>query len=109
MTLKEALASEQKLREAVAEDERVARLFEIAGTLEGLYSNASTHAAGIVIADQPLDEVTPLYLDAKAEMQVTQFNMKWIECSGSRQIRLPRAEDSHGACGGVRSGAPAPA
>ena len=38
ITLKEALASEQKLREAVEQDERVARLFKIAGSLEGLYS-----------------------------------------------------------------------
>ncbi len=82
VTLAEALASEQKLREAVSEDERVARLFKIAGALEGLYSNASTHAAGIVIADQPLDEVTPLYRDPKSEMPVTQFNMKWVEPAG---------------------------
>ena len=82
VTLAEALASEQKLREAVSEDERVARLFKIAGSLEGLYSNASTYAAGIVIADQPLDEVTPLYRDPKSEMPVTQFNMKWVEPAG---------------------------
>ena len=82
VTLKEALASEAKLREAVEQDERVARLFKIAGALEGLYSNASTHAAGIVIADQPLDEVTPLYRDPKSDMPVTQFNMKWVEPAG---------------------------
>ncbi len=82
VTLKEALASEQKLREAVDEDPRVARLFEVASVLEGLYSNASTHAAGIVIADQPLDEVAPLYRDPKSDMPVTQFNMKWVEPAG---------------------------
>ncbi len=82
VTLAEALASEQKLREAAAEDQRVARLFKIAGALEGLYSNASTHAAGIVIADQPLHEVMPLYRDPKSEMPVTQFNMKWVEPGG---------------------------
>ena len=82
VTLKEAVASEQKLRDAIAEDGRVARLFDIAASLEGLYSNASTHAAGIVIADQPLDEVTPLYLDPKSEMPVTQYNMKWVEPAG---------------------------
>jgi DNA polymerase-3 subunit alpha len=82
VSLKEALASEQKLREAVEQDGRVARLFEIASALEGLYSNASTHAAGIVIADQPLDEVTPLYRDPKSDMPVTQFNMKWVEPAG---------------------------
>ncbi|MEF3365544.1 DNA polymerase III subunit alpha [Methylocystis sp. 9N] len=82
VTLAEALAGEQKLREAVEEDERVGRLFKIAGSLEGLYSNASTHAAGVVISDRPLHEVTPLYRDPKSDMPATQFNMKWVEPAG---------------------------
>jgi DNA polymerase-3 subunit alpha len=82
VTLAEALASEEKLREQVAGDERVARLFKIASSLEGLYSNASTHAAGIVIGERPLTEVTPLYRDPKSDMPVTQFNMKWVEPAG---------------------------
>ena len=82
VTLAEALATEPRLREAAAEDGRVARLFKIAGALEGLYSNASTHAAGLVIGDRPLDEVTPLYRDPKSDMPVTQFNMKWVEPAG---------------------------
>ncbi|PPC92893.1 MAG: DNA polymerase III subunit alpha, partial [Methylocystis sp.] len=82
VTLAEALASEQKLREAVEEDERVKRLFKIAGSLEGLFSNASTHAAGVVIGDRPLHEVTPLYRDPKSDMPATQFNMKWVEPAG---------------------------
>ena len=82
VTLAEAVASEQKLRDAAAEDERVARLFKIAGSLEGLYSNASTHAAGVVIGDRPLDEVAPLYRDPKSDMPATQFNMKWVEPAG---------------------------
>ena len=82
VTLAEALASEQKLREAAAQEERVARLFRIAGALEGLYSNASTHAAGVVIGDRPLHEVTPLYRDPKSDMPATQFNMKWVEPAG---------------------------
>ncbi|GDX38231.1 DNA-directed DNA polymerase [Methylocystaceae bacterium] len=82
ITLAEALATEQKLREEVEKDEKVARLFKIAGALEGLYSNASTHAAGIVIGDRPLHEVTPLYRDSKSDMPATQFNMKWVEPAG---------------------------
>ncbi|MFA6207652.1 MAG: DNA polymerase III subunit alpha, partial [Methylocystis sp.] len=82
VTLSEALAGEEKLREAVEEDERVRRLFKIAGSLEGLYSNASTHAAGVVIGDRPLHEVTPLYRDPKSDMPATQFNMKWVEPAG---------------------------
>ena len=82
ITLAEALATEQKLREEVEKDEKVARLFKISGALEGLYSNASTHAAGIVIGDRPLHEVTPLYRDSKSDMPATQFNMKWVEPAG---------------------------
>ena len=82
LTLAEALASEAKLREEVAKDERVERLFRISGALEGLYSNASTHAAGIVIGDRPLQEVVPLYRDPKSDMPATQFNMKWVEPAG---------------------------
>ena len=76
------MASEAKLREEVAKDERVERLFRISGALEGLYSNASTHAAGIVIGDRPLQEVVPLYRDPKSDMPATQFNMKWVEPAG---------------------------
>ena len=82
VSLKEAIESEPKLREAAQAEVRVAQMLKIAQTLEGLYSNASTHAAGIVIGDRPLDELVPLYRDPKSEMPATQFNMKWVEPAG---------------------------
>ncbi|HET6375787.1 MAG TPA: DNA polymerase III subunit alpha, partial [Methylocella sp.] len=82
LTLKQAVESEPRLGEAAAADPRVAKLLQIAQALEGLYSNASTHAAGIVIADRPLQELVPLYRDPKSEMPATQFNMKWAEAAG---------------------------
>jgi DNA polymerase-3 subunit alpha len=82
VTLGKAIEGEAKLQEARKEDPRVGRLFDIALKLEGLYRHASTHAAGIVIGDRPLSEVTPLYRDPKSDMQVTQFNMKWVEAAG---------------------------
>ena len=82
VTLKQAIADEARLREAAANEPKVARLLDIAQTLEGLYSNASTHAAGIVIGDRPLDELVPLYRDPKSDMPATQFNMKWVEPAG---------------------------
>ncbi|MGH6818685.1 MAG: DNA polymerase III subunit alpha, partial [Methylovirgula sp.] len=81
VTIKQAIASEPRLKGAAAEP-RVARMLKIAETLEGLYSNASTHAAGIVIADRPLEELVPLYRDPKSDMPATQFNMKWVEPAG---------------------------
>jgi DNA polymerase III subunit alpha len=82
VTLGKAIEGEARLQEARKEDPRVGRLFDIALKLEGLYRHASTHAAGIVIGDRPLSEITPLYRDPKSNMQVTQFNMKWVEAAG---------------------------
>jgi DNA polymerase-3 subunit alpha len=50
--------------------------------LEGLYRHASTHAAGVVIGDRPLDELVPLYRDPRSDMPVTQFHMKDVEKAG---------------------------
>jgi DNA polymerase-3 subunit alpha len=82
VTLRQAIDGEPRLKEAMEADSRVARMVKIAETLEGLYSNASTHAAGIVIADRPLEELVPLYRDPKSDMPATQFNMKWVEQAG---------------------------
>lgn len=76
-----ALADEPRLREA-AKEEVVDRLLSYAQKLEGLLRNASTHAAGVVIGDRPLDELVPLYQDPRSDMPATQFNMKWVEQAG---------------------------
>jgi DNA polymerase-3 subunit alpha len=55
---------------------------ETALRLEGLYRNASTHAAGVVIGDRTLTELVPLYRDPRSELPATQFNMKWVESAG---------------------------
>jgi DNA polymerase-3 subunit alpha len=82
VTLAQAIELEPRLKAARDEDEAVARALEIALELEGLYRNASTHAAGIVIADRPLTELAPLYRDPRAALPATQFNMKWVESAG---------------------------
>ena len=55
VTLPEAIAGEPKLQEAAADEPVVGRLLEIAQKLEGLHRHASTHAAGVVIGDRPLE------------------------------------------------------
>jgi len=82
ISLADAIKDEAQLQAAAAENESIARLLEIAQKLEGLFRHASTHAAGIVIGDRPLDELVPLYRDPKSDMPVTQFNMKWVEPAG---------------------------
>jgi DNA polymerase-3 subunit alpha len=82
MTLPEAITAEPQLRDMIREEEDVARLMEIAKPLEGLYRHASTHAAGVVIGDRPLDQLVPLYRDPRSDMPVTGFNMKYVEQAG---------------------------
>ena len=81
VSITKALADEPRLRDA-AKEEVVSRLLTYAAEIEGLYRNASTHAAGVVIADRPLDELVPLYQDPRSDMPATQFNMKWVEAAG---------------------------
>ena len=82
VSIEKALADEPRLREEARRDPQVARLLDIAGAIEGLLRNASTHAAGVVIGDRPLDELVPLYRDPRSDMPATQFNMKWVEQAG---------------------------
>ncbi|NUB46610.1 DNA polymerase III subunit alpha [Fertoebacter nigrum] len=81
VSIQKALADEPRLREA-AKEEVVKRLLDYGMQIEGLLRNASTHAAGVVIGDRPLDELVPLYQDPRSDMPATQFNMKWVEAAG---------------------------
>lgn len=71
-----------QFKQMADEDETVGQLVEIAKALEGLFRHASTHAAGIVIGDRPLQELLPLYRDPRSDMPVTQYNLKWVEPAG---------------------------
>ncbi|WP_067333594.1 DNA polymerase III subunit alpha [Stappia indica] len=82
ITLEQAIRDEPRLQEAQREEETVARLLAMAQKLEGLYRHASTHAAGVVIGDRPLEQLVPLYRDPRSDMPVAQFNMKWVEQAG---------------------------
>lgn len=81
-TLDEAIAAEPKFDDEIAADPRVGELIDTARALEGMYRNAGTHAAGVVIADRPLVELVPLYNDPRADLPATQFNMKYAEMAG---------------------------
>jgi DNA polymerase-3 subunit alpha len=82
VTLAQAIEGEPKLQAAIDEEPVVKRMLDIAQKLEGLHRHASTHAAGVVIGDRPLQELVPLYRDPKTGMRVTQYNMKWVEQAG---------------------------
>ncbi|SEG14426.1 DNA polymerase III subunit alpha [Jhaorihella thermophila] len=82
VSIEKALQDEPRLREAARAEEVVDRLLKYGMQLEGLLRNASTHAAGVVIGDRPLDQLVPLYQDPRSDMPATQFNMKWVEQAG---------------------------
>ena len=81
VSLAEAIEHEPRLQEMGDSEPLVRQLFDIGKKLEGLYRNASTHAAGVVIGNRPLDELVPLYRDPRSDMPVTQFNMAWVEAA----------------------------
>ncbi|MDP6805516.1 MAG: DNA polymerase III subunit alpha [Rhodospirillales bacterium] len=82
VSLDQALEGDPYLRQSVERDADLGRLVKLARPLEGLYRHASTHAAGVVIGDRPLDELIPLTRDARTDMLVTGFSMKWVEQAG---------------------------
>ncbi len=81
ITIEKALDDEERLRQAMAENRQIKELIDISRRLEGLSRHASIHAAGVVIAPQPLLDVIPLALGSNEET-ITQYNMKDIERLG---------------------------
>jgi DNA polymerase-3 subunit alpha len=81
ISLDGALRQEPRLAQLAEKDPNVADLIRICRVLEGLPRHASTHAAGVVIADRPLVDYLPLYKGKKGEV-VTQFDMKIVEKIG---------------------------
>ncbi|MFY9287581.1 MAG: DNA polymerase III subunit alpha [Alphaproteobacteria bacterium] len=82
LTLGQAIEAEPQLQQMRRDDQTVEQMMDIALKLEGLYRNASTHAAGVVIGDRPLVELVPLYRDPDAVLPATQFNLKTVETAG---------------------------
>ena len=81
-TLGEAIKGDARIRDESDQSPEVKKMLDIGLSLEGLYRNCSTHAAGLVIGDNSLQDFIPLYRDPRSSMPVTQFKMKWAEASG---------------------------
>ncbi len=77
----EDVLKEERIRKIVDKDPRFQELFNYARKLEGLKNNASTHAAGIVVADKPLTEYLPLFVQ-REEKPTTQFDKDYVEKIG---------------------------
>jgi DNA polymerase-3 subunit alpha len=86
ITLDQAIKEEPALKRLGDEDPEIARLLDFAKRLEGMNRNVGTHAAGVVIADRPLEELVPLQKipnkDKAKEVVTTQWEMGDIEKAG---------------------------
>ena len=80
-TLEKALEEVPQLQESMDKEPQVRAMIESAKRLEGVSRHASTHAAGVVIAPEPLTEYLPLYRGSRGEI-TTQFDMRNCEDIG---------------------------
>ena len=82
ITLEEALEKSDDLHKAYENDREVRELLDFARQIEGLARNVGTHAAAVVIADQPLTEHVPLGRVQGKEETITQWAMADVERAG---------------------------
>jgi DNA polymerase III subunit alpha len=80
-TLAEARREVKELADALRDNETYRKLFDLGERLEGVSRHAGVHAAGVLIAPQPLVELLPLYRNNNDEI-TTQFEMKSVDKMG---------------------------
>src|SRR6266581_2610203 len=85
-SLEDTMKEVAEFREAVESTEETKRLVDVAKTLEGVSRNVSTHAAGVVIAPEPLVRYTPLQYGPGREAVITQYDMKAVGDIGLLKI-----------------------
>jgi len=85
-SLDDAVKEVPEFREAYESNEEQKRLIDVARALEGVSRNVSTHAAGVVIAPEPLVRYTPLQFGPGKEAVVTQYDMKAVGDIGLLKI-----------------------
>ncbi len=77
MTIEKALTKNQELKALYDKDAKIRELVDTAKSVEGMPRHTSTHAAGVVITDKPVDRYVPLARND--ESVVTQYTMTTIE------------------------------
>ena len=80
-SIEEAVNRVKEIRDRLSENKELAEAVELARSLENMVRHSSTHAAGVVISNEPLADYIPLYKGSKNEV-VTQFDMSSIEKLG---------------------------
>ncbi len=88
MTIEKALSQSPELKMAYQSEPDTKRLLDLARKLEGVARHASMHAAGVVIADKPLTEYTPLQKETNGEKIITQYDMYTVGEDGVGLLKI---------------------
>jgi len=88
MTIEKALEQSTELGLAYRSEPETKRLLDVAKKLEGVARHASVHAAGVVIADKPLVEYTPLQKESKGDRIITQYDMYTVGENGVGLLKM---------------------
>lgn len=88
MTLENALSQSPDLKRAYDSEPETKRLIDLSKKLEGIARHASVHAAGVVIADKPLTEYTPLQRETNGDKVVTQYDMYTVGEDGVGLLKM---------------------
>ena len=88
ITIDKALKNNQELSDAYESDGNVKKLVDLARQVEGLPRHASTHAAGVVIAKNPLNTYVPLQNNANDGFLITQYDKDRVEELGLLKMDL---------------------
>ncbi|RJQ25570.1 DNA polymerase III subunit alpha [Candidatus Parcubacteria bacterium] len=88
MTIDLAIEQSSDLKKAYNTEVQTKRLLDVAKKLEGVARHASTHAAGVVIADKPLTEYTPVQKESNGEKIVTQYDMYTVGEDGVGLLKI---------------------
>jgi len=79
INLEKSYKKESKIKKLLESDPQAKRVWEYALALEGLNRNAGTHAAGVVISNEPLWQKTPLFKPSGLDTLATQYSGKYVE------------------------------
>ncbi|NLW85357.1 MAG: DNA polymerase III subunit alpha [Planctomycetes bacterium] len=74
VTIEKALEAEPDLKKMYDSDPRVRKLLDFGQRLEGLARHAGVHAAGVIVADEPLDNIVPLCRQSDSTDAITQWD-----------------------------------
>lgn len=88
MTINKAIEQNPDLKRAYITEAETKRLLDVAKKLEGVARHASVHAAGVVIADKPLTDYTPLQKETNGEKIVTQYDMYTVGEDGVGLLKI---------------------